>query len=39
VLRTLLKRHGLLEDGALRPEGPQNRSFPDRSWSLDAAGV
>jgi DNA-binding NtrC family response regulator len=39
VLRTLLKRHDLLEDGVLRPESSQNHSSPDRAWSLDAAGV
>jgi DNA-binding NtrC family response regulator len=35
VLRTLLKRHGLLEDGAFTPERSQDRGASDRSWSPD----
>jgi DNA-binding NtrC family response regulator len=43
VLRTLLKRHGLLDDsaiaGAIAPERPQDRGPSDRSWSPDAAAI
>jgi DNA-binding NtrC family response regulator len=45
VLRTLLKRHGLLEDSAITaPErsqdrSPQDRNHKDRSWLPDAARI
>jgi DNA-binding NtrC family response regulator len=40
VLRTLLKRHGLLEDNAITPpQRPQERSPLDRSWLPDAARI
>jgi DNA-binding NtrC family response regulator len=40
VLRTLLKRHGLLDDSAITPpERPQDRAPSDRSWSPDAASI
>jgi DNA-binding NtrC family response regulator len=39
VLRTLLKRHGLLDDHAFAPGGAADRGPSDRSWSLDAAGI
>jgi DNA-binding NtrC family response regulator len=39
VLRTLLKRHGLLDDSAFTPERAQDRGPSDRSWSPDAAGI
>ena len=40
VLRTLLKRHGLLEDSAnTPPERPHDRGPLDRSWSPDAARI
>jgi DNA-binding NtrC family response regulator len=39
VLRTLLKRHGLLEDSGFTPERCQDRGPSDRSWSPDAAGI
>jgi DNA-binding NtrC family response regulator len=40
VLRTLLKRHGLLEDSAIPPpERTQGRIPLDRSWLRDAARI
>jgi DNA-binding NtrC family response regulator len=44
VLRTLLKRHGLLDDSAIAsaiapPERAQDRGPSDRSWSPDAATI
>jgi DNA-binding NtrC family response regulator len=40
VLRTLLKRHGLLEDSAIAPpERTQGRIPLDRSWLRDAARI
>ncbi len=39
VLRTLLKRHGLLEDSAVAAGDSQDRSPADPSWSMDAVNV
>jgi DNA-binding NtrC family response regulator len=44
VLRTMLKRHGLLQDAALTPENGENpnpaeRSPSERPWSPDVAGI
>ena len=39
VLRTLLKRHGLLEDSAVAAGDSQDRSPADPGWSMDAVSV
>jgi DNA-binding NtrC family response regulator len=39
VLRTLLKRHGLLEDSAFTPESSQDRVPADRGWPPDVACI